>query len=398
MAIKELCVSGYRSIRDLRVGLGDVNVLTGPNGCGKSNLYNAVFLLAKTATGGFARVVADEGGMPSVFWAGERRSRSLGSSRAQPLRMTLGVKTHSFCYEMSCGLVKTSPESPSAFRLDPEIKEERVWTEARGQKPLTFFERGSSGTWIRDGSGKRLSYSGALSESEGVLSQLREPHLYPELSALRMEMGQWRFYHHFRTDRGSPLRRPQIGVQTPVLSHDGDDLAAALQTILEIGDAEQLRDSIANSFHGASLIIEGSKAGFSVLLQMPGLKRPLEPTELSDGTLRYLCLLAALLSPRPPALLALNEPETSLHPDLLDGVARLITRASRDSQLWITTHSVRLAELIKRYSKRPNIKLELVNGETRIVPHKPTASDSEEATGGVPSDPDHRFGDGSKPS
>src|ERR1700751_2714206 len=124
MSVRELHVAGYRSIRDLRLAFKSTNVLTGPNGCGKSNLYNAVFLLAKTATGGFARVVADAGGMPSVLWAGERRSGSLGSYLAEPLRMTLGVKTDSFCYEMSCGLVKSSKESPSAFRLDPEVKEE----------------------------------------------------------------------------------------------------------------------------------------------------------------------------------------------------------------------------------------------------------------------------------
>jgi predicted ATPase len=377
MAIRELRVSGYRSIRDLRVSLDKVNVLTGPNGCGKSNLYNAVFLLAKTATGGFARVIAAEGGVPSVLWAGERRSRGVGSSRVEALRMTLGVRADSFAYEMSCGLVKTSKESPSAFRLDPEIKEERVWMEERKAGRLIFFERGPSGTWIRDGVGKRVSYSGELIASEGVFSQLREPHLYPELSALRTEMGNWRFYHHFRTDKDSPLRKPQIGVQTPVLSHDGSDLAAALQTILEIGDAEQLRDSVASAFHGATLIIETSKAGFSALLQMPGLKRPLDPSELSDGTLRYLCLLAALLSPRPPALLALNEPETSLHPDLLDGLARLITRASNSSQLWITTHSPRLAEFIQHHAGEPNIKLELVGGETRIAAK--LASPDEEA-------------------
>lgn len=370
MPIRELRVSGYRSIRDLRVCFNKVNVLTCPNGCGKSNLYNAVFLLAKTATGGFARVIAAEGGMPSVLWAGEHRSRGVGSSRAEPLRMTLGVKTDCFSYEMSCGLVRTSKESPSAFRLDPEIKEERVWTENGRAGRLSFFERGPSGIWVRDSVGKRVSYSGKLIASEGVFSQLREPHLYPELSALRAKMENWRFYHHFRTDNDSPLRKPQIGIQTPVLSHNGDDLAAALQTILEVGDAEQLQNNVASAFQRATLIIESSKAGFSVLIRMPGLKRPLDSSELSDGTLRYLCLLAALLSPRPPALLALNEPETSLHPDLFEGLARLITTASRHSQLWITTHSPRLAELIERFSREPNVRLELVDGETRIVGQK----------------------------
>jgi predicted ATPase len=187
-----------------------------------------------------------------------------------------------------------------------------------------------------------------------------------------MEMVQWRFYHHFRTDRDSPLRRPQIGVRTPVLSHDGSDLVAALQTVIEVGDDVQLREEIARAFNGAELIIENEngKGRFAVLLRMPRLTRPLEATELSDGTLRYLCLLAALMSPRPPALLALNEPETSLHPDLLDGLAKMIVLASKNAQLWVTTHSLRLAELIERYSGEPSIKLELVNGETRVVDQK----------------------------
>ena len=70
MVIRELRVSGYRSVRELRLRLGNVNVLVGPNGCGKSNLYNSVFLLAKAANGDFARVVAEEGGMASLLWAG----------------------------------------------------------------------------------------------------------------------------------------------------------------------------------------------------------------------------------------------------------------------------------------------------------------------------------------
>jgi predicted ATPase len=367
MAIHELRVAGYRSIRELRVPLKNLNVLTGPNGCGKSNLYNSVFLLAKTASGGFARVIAEEGGMGSVVWAGERMRR-------EPVRVTLGVKTEEYCYEFSCGL----PASGGAFSLDPEVKQERVWLEDERGKRVTMFQRGPSGTWIRDNAGRKVPYSGELLVSEGVLWQLREPHLYPELSALRMEMNRWRFYHHFRTDKDSPLRRPQIGVRTPILSHDGSDLAAALQTILEIGDGDQLFSAIARAFNGAEPIIQIEQGRFSIALQMPGLKRPLEANELSDGTLRYLCLLAALLSPRPPALLALNEPETSLHPDLLDGLAQMIVRASRDSQLWVTTHSPRLAELIEKHSGQPNIKLELVNGETRVVGQKLIETDEEE--------------------
>jgi predicted ATPase len=362
-------VTGYRSVRDVRLRLRQINVLTGPNASGKSNLYNSVFLLAKAAQGGFARVIADEGGMPSVLWAGERKGRSISSSRLEPVRMGLGVKTDSFNYDLVCGLPKPYR---SAFDLDPEVKEERVWMEGpRGMK-VTFFERNSERAWILDREERLADYSGELLPTESVLSQLREPHLYPELSALRAEMNQWRFYHHFRTDHESPLRHPQVGVRTPILSHDGRDLAAALQTIIEIGQEEDLHDAIRSAFPGASLEIDHDEESgmFAVLLRMPGLKRPLRARELSDGTLRYLCLLAALLSPRPPALLALNEPETSLHPDLYEPLARAMVNASRNSQLWVVTHSQRLAELVEQYSGEEPIRLELTGGETKVMGQK----------------------------
>jgi predicted ATPase len=372
--LREIHVSGYRSVRELRLKLKPINVLTGPNASGKSNLYNSVFLLAKAASGGLAQVIADEGGMPSVLWAGARKSRSLGSTRLQPARMSLGVKTDTFNYDLVCGLPKLQGPVPtsqfhSAFHLDPEVKEEHVWMEASNGLKVTFFKRDARGAWILD-SGERLTdYSGQLLPTESVLSQLREPHLYPELSALRSEMSRWRFYHHFRTDSDSPLRHPQVGVRTPVLSHDGRDLAAALQTINEIGQSEDLHEAIRQAFPGASLEIEHDEETgmFAVLMRMPGLKRPLRARELSDGTLRYLCLLAALLSPHPPALLALNEPETSLHPDLLEPLATQMVKASKNSQLWAVTHSAKLAELVEKHSGEAPVRLHLVGGETRVV-------------------------------
>src|SRR5947208_16077672 len=100
VSIHEIHVSGYRSVRQLRLPLRQINVLTGPNGSGKSNLYNSVFLLAKAASGGFAQVIAEEGGMPSVLWAGPRRTRSSDSRQKDPVRMTLGVKMETFCHEL----------------------------------------------------------------------------------------------------------------------------------------------------------------------------------------------------------------------------------------------------------------------------------------------------------
>jgi predicted ATPase len=377
VSLREIHVSGYRSVRELRLKLRQINVLTGPNASGKSNLYNSVFLLAKAAAGGFAQVIAEEGGMPSVLWAGARKSRSLGSIRAEPARMSLGVKTDAFNYELICGLPRLQGPIPagqfrSAFAMDPEVKEEHVWMEAPGGLKVTFFQRGPKGAWILDSDERLADYSDELQPTESVLSQLREPHLYPELSALRSEMSRWRFYHHFRTDAESPLRHPQVGVRTPVLSHDGRDLAAALQTINEIGLSENLHEAIRQAFPGASLEIENDEDSgmFAVLMRMPGLKRPLRARELSDGTLRYLCLLAALLSPRPPAFLALNEPETSLHPDLLEPLAKQMVNAARNSQLWVVTHSEKLAEFVEKHSGESAIRLQLANGETRVMGQK----------------------------
>lgn len=340
-----------------------VNVLTGPNGCGKSNLYHSVFLLAKAASGGLAHALAAEGGMSSVLWAGARRTGSANPSRKDPVRMRLSVDLDAFSYELACGLPKPMG---SAFDRDPEIKEEFVWARGPRRPSTTFFERNASGAWIRGAAAERIGYSGELPPGESVLAELREPHLYPELSAIREEVSRWRFYHHFRTDAAAPMRHPQPGVRTAVLSHDGSDLAAAIQTIREIGFSEDLDAAVARAFSGARVDVIQTEAGFSLRLEVPGLHRPLEAREFSDGTVRFLCLLAALLSPRPPTLLALNEPETSLHPDLLSPLAGLIASAARGSQLWITTHSRELAARIAEATGQPAVELELNGGATVV--------------------------------
>ncbi|MCW8131927.1 MAG: AAA family ATPase [Planctomycetota bacterium] len=375
MPLRELTVSGYRSIRALRLPLGGVNVLTGPNGCGKSNLYNALFLLARAASGDLARTLAAEGGMPSALWAGARGPGAV--------RMTIGATLDDFAYELACGLPtpNQTPSQPNEnyFKLDPMVKEESVRLAGRLTE-VEMLKRTKSSAWVRNAEGKRVRYPLALSPSESVLAQIREPHRYPELSLLRDELLRWRFYHHFRTDPDAPMRQAQVGVSTYLLAHDGSDLAAALQTILFIGDSERLKHAVGRAFPGARLsstaggpwstcVDEGS-ALFEVRLHSPALARPLKARELSDGQLRYLGLLAALLSPHPPSLIALNEPETSLHPDLLEPLGELIADTARRTQLWITTHSQALAGFIARSAGCKPVQLEMVDGATRIVGQK----------------------------
>lgn len=361
MAIEEIRISGYRSLRDLRARLSALTVFIGPNGCGKSNLYRALVIMAAAARGELARALAEEGGMPSALWAGDRRKG--------PVRLTLGITSEVWDYEIAFGLPTPSRTTiePSAFRLDPEVKEERVRLLAAGNRPVAILERKNQSAWLRDQEGRRVSYPLELVQSESALSQLVDPQLYPELAYLRDQAAQWRFYHQFRTDPHSPLRQPQIGVRTPVLSAGGEDLAAALQTILEIGDHDALHDEIDAAFPGGKLVIFQERGRFEVGLELPGIKRSFEARELSDGTLRYLCLLAVLLSPRPPDLLALNEPETSIHADLLEPLAHSIVRASEYTQILVVTHSRALSGYMESASGCPIMRLEKIEGETRVA-------------------------------
>ena len=364
--MKEIHVAGYRSVRDLRMALQPINVLTGPNGCGKSNLYNSLVLIARAAQGQFARAVAEEGGTPSVLWAGGERVRY--QRKRPPKRVVVGFEAEDFAYELHAGLPSANEHAlGTMFRLDPRVKEEYLWALDRKRR-VVMMKRDEPSAWLRNANGSMVTYPFQISKHESVLSQIIDPHLYPEICALRDQILSWRFYHHFRTDTESLLRQPQIGVQTTVLNHDGSDLAAALRTIEEIGDDGLLKEAIAEAFSGASLLIEANETLFSLKLQVPGLMRPLHAREFSDGQLRFLCLCAVLLSPRPPSLMALNEPETSLHPDLVNALARLIVQASKNTQLWITTHSQTLAQRIEEHSGLPRVRLCMQQGETRVEP------------------------------
>jgi predicted ATPase len=202
-----------------------------------------------------------------------------------------------------------------------------------------------------------------------MLAEFADPRTAPEMLDLREQIRAWRFYDHFRTDADSPARWPQIGTRTPVLGHDGADFAAAVATIREVGDAEAFDSAVDDAFPGARLEVRAQDGQFEILMRQPGLLRPLRSAELSDGTLRYLLWVAALLTPRPPPLLVLNEPESSLHPDLLPALARLVAQAARSSQVIVVSHASRL---IGALEDAPDVDvrsvvLEKELGETRIL-------------------------------
>lgn len=331
----------------------------GKNGAGKSNLYRAMYLLSCAANGSFARAMAEEGGIESALWAGA------WSSTERP-EMVLSVRTESFEYTLTCGLAGEL-ERPGYFSTDPVIRSEVVYRLSGGKLKKRILQRRNKSITAKDQQGKDVEYTVQVADHESVLSALRDPLNFPEIFAIREELLGWRFYHGFRKDSDSPLRSAQIGVMTPVLSHDGHDLAAALATVAEVGDTELLSLSIQEAFPGCKLIITRTNAGLRILMNQPGLTRDSESSELSDGTLQYLCLLAALLSIAPPSVMILNEPENSLHPRLLSPLARLIVRASQTTQIWLTTHSQELADAITDLSGFTPYELIKVDGQTKLT-------------------------------
>jgi predicted ATPase len=372
--IETLAISNYRSLREITIALRRLNVITGANGSGKSSIYRSLRLLAETSQGSVTSAVAREGGLTSTLWAGpESISRSVrrgehaveGTRRSETVHLRLGFSGTEFGYAIDIGLPSSHP--PSAFSRDPEIKRECIWSGPIFRQATLLADRKGSLVQVRDDAGDWVAASIQLLPFDSMLAQMSDPRSTPEIFRMREIIRSWRFYDHFRTDATSPVRQPQVGTHTPVLANDGSDLAAALQTILEIGDHEALAASVEDAFPGSEISIKADNGRFEVEMHQHGLLRPLCAAELSDGTLRYLLWIAALLSPRPPALLVLNEPEASLHPDLLPALARLILRAAKQTQILVVSHASRLVAALELDPNCNSVVLEKEFGETGII-------------------------------
>jgi predicted ATPase len=378
--ILTLAISGYRSLRDVVIDLDRLTVVTGANGSGKSSFYRALRLMSEIAQDGVIRALAAEGGLSSTLWAGpESFSRAVksgeqpvhGTRRSTTVALKLGFASEDYGYAMDLGLPQPSS---SMFGGDPEIKLESLWIGERLKRNNVLAERMGPSVRIRDREGAWAQVHTSLAPYDSMMTQCAGTRDGLDLLAVREFMRKWRFYDHFRTDPDAPARRPQIGTRTTALHSDGRDVAAALQTIIEIGDDAGLYAAIEDAFPGSSVQIVPSDAHFHLEMVQHGLLRPLSAAELSDGTLRYLLLVAALLSPRPPNLMILNEPETSLHGDLIAPLARLITAASQRSQTIVVTHSQALIAGLGRGKDVGHVVLRKELGQTLAEAEREPAS------------------------
>jgi predicted ATPase len=373
--IRTVAVQGYRSLRELVLPLGQLSVITGANGSGKSSVYRSLRLLADVAQNAVVASLAREGGLPSTFWAGpETIARSVrqgahaieGLAKRNSASLKLGFGGDTYGYSIDLGYPPPPPPA-TMFALDPRVKRECIWHGPVYRKASALVDRRNNFVWLATTQDEEpVMLTQHLPDTDSMLASVADPQRAPEMLAIREAVRGWRFYDHFRTDADSPARMAQIGTFTPVLHHDGSNLAAALQTITEIRSDDALATTLEDAFPKSRLYVEDRNGRFELQLQQHGLLRALSAAELSDGTLRYLLWTAALLTPRPPELMVLNEPETSLHPDLLPALARLILAAALHTQIVVVSHAQALIETLTIASLCTHLHLQKEFGETSL--------------------------------
>ncbi len=336
--IKRLRMSGLLSFPpDMEsFELQPLNVLIGPNASGKTNLIEVLELL-RAAPGDFAAAIRDGGGALEWLWK--------GSGWKSPLAPTLEVETGSYRG------VKGPLKYRLSFRvmgLEASIQEEVIeeaGPQGEGQHSYYKFRQGRPVINIRvrthgEETEERTLPLNENSLDQPVLAQRRDPDLYPELSWLAWQFGSIQSFREWSFGRYSAIRQPQrADLQGQWLLPDSSNLALVLNQIEHMSGPvfnEHLKRFFPR-FERMSTAISGGTVQF--YLHESGFHLPIPSTRLSDGTLRFIALLATLLSPHPPPLVCIEEPELGLHPDAVAMLADLLVDASKRMQLVVTTHS-----------------------------------------------------------
>lgn len=355
--VGQLSVKGFRSLRNVTLPLDHIAVYQGGNGTGKTNLYRALEFCRHAALGDLSLWLAKQGGLASCRWSGPTRTH-------EKARIAISVTVGDLRYHIEVG--HPTPTT-AAFLNEPLIKEEKIEARYSGRVKTLMKRRGPSVT-ISGLNGREQQWDDLLLPSETALSRLPAEVAATDVAGLRDTLLGWRFFHRFRVDTDSPLRRPAAAVTATKLDADGANLAAVFATLEHIRqDTTDLKSLVREAFDGAELIIPHPEEQAAFFIQWPDFpNRLFSQAELSDGTLQFLALCGALLSYHAPRLVVLNEPEASLHPDLMPALATLIANAAETTQIIVVTHSAELAGSLEQRTACPIRNVEKQNGETLI--------------------------------
>ena len=314
--------------------LQSLNVLIGPNASGKSNFIEVLELLRATPTD-FATAIRDGGGAGEWLWKGSDPTQPAeidvvlekGTPTHRPLRYRLGFTDVK-------GRVEVVDEAIEELHPEPG-------------KPDVFFyyrfQKGHPAINVRNRKGvtttRRLQRE-SLYPDQSVLAQRKDPDLYPEVTWVGRSFGAIQTFREWTFGRYVQLRRPQpADLPDDRLLPDSRNLALVLNQIEHTGGVrfDALLRRFFPRFARMSTRVSGGTVQF--YLHESGFTAPIPATRLSDGTIRFVALLATLLSPSPPPLVCIEEPELGLHPDAVALLADLLVEGSMRTQLVVTTHS-----------------------------------------------------------
>ncbi len=353
MMLRHLKASGLLSFgpTGIDLPLRPLNVLIGPNGSGKSNFLELLALI-RAAPSRLTAPIKETGGVAEWLWQGQ------GASVVADLEALVGY-----------------PGGPGDLRHGLQISaaDDRLLVVAErvaynGSDKGPAYQMANGVPTLRGEAGhERYLRADTLRTDESVLSQVRDKEQYPALFQLQSNYERIRLYRNWTFGTGAAVRRRQATTAaSDVLADSGDNLALVLNRIRNSLSRRQLQSALATLIDGATDLHIDIRDGNVQLLLEESAHRPAVPaSRLSDGTLRYLYLVAALLQPDPPPLVAIEEPELGLHPDLMHEVAKLLRSASERTQVVVTTHS---RELVDALSDDPEavVVCERVAGESRF--------------------------------
>ena len=314
--------------------LKPLNVLIGPNASGKSNLVEALSLLA-AAPRDLQATIREAGGIRDWLWKGAPRRATA----------TVEVTVENPKGPMPLRYRLTFMETGARFELRDESVENERPTNPRDAQPY-FYYRYQGGRPVLNVRGEarfeRHLRQEDVKSDQSILSQRRDPDSYPELTYLADRFEQMRFYREFHVGRHTAPRLPQkADLQQDQLLEDASNLGLVLNDLLNRPPVKhELLERLRGFYPSVEDVFTSVSGGtVQIFFHERDLRHAVPATRLSDGSLRYLCLLAVLCHPEPPPVVCIEEPELGLHPDVIPEVARLLVEASSRSQLFITTHS-----------------------------------------------------------
>jgi predicted ATPase len=338
MKILRFEVEGFRSLRNIDWRPGSLNVVIGPNGSGKSNLLRILELLSIAASGGLGKYVQHEGGIEPLLWDGSVDC-ILVCCTLSPTEEGQDPKQDRYTYDLALRRLGTS----SAYRVDSEL----LRLESGEQRaPSKLLERDAVNATVYGAEETLHSKVGpSVPEEETLLSLSAAPFgANRVIVEHRKNFAKWRIYQGFHTDRESPVRASTVARRETTLDADGQNLVSVLHTLYstdrdfkdEINTA--MRTAFSDDFDEI-VFPPAADQRIQLRLRWRSLQREQSAADLSDGTLRFLFLLAVLANPSPPPLIAIDEPETGLHPLMLPIVAEYARDAAQRTQVILTTHS-----------------------------------------------------------